>query len=370
MAYNKETGMYEGWIYLITNILNKKKYIGQTRKQKPIYRFNEHASLYNNSKCEIDEDMRKYGKTNFNFEILQYIECKTQSELISLLNELEIKHIEIHNTYKGYGYNKTLGGDSNKHLGVSVDKYDIDGNFINNYETISDAICTIDAESITSILQVCRGERNTCGDYVWRFKGEAFDKFSIEDKKLKKVDVYSTDGKFIETLGSLIDAAQKYKVVISTIQACCVGRIRIVKDNYVFRYHNEAFDKYEIFRTDKKPVDVYNYQKDLINKFDSIKEAADYYNTTPITISEACYGVTMTIHGNVFRFKDEPFNKYRVKFRGCCQYDLNGNFIAEYKNQSEASRITGLSLNSIQKCCSGKQKNVSSYIFRTVGEQP
>lgn len=30
MAYNKETGMYEGYIYKIINNINNKAYIGQT----------------------------------------------------------------------------------------------------------------------------------------------------------------------------------------------------------------------------------------------------------------------------------------------------------------------------------------------------
>lgn len=30
MSYNKETGMYEGYIYLATNVINNKKYVGQT----------------------------------------------------------------------------------------------------------------------------------------------------------------------------------------------------------------------------------------------------------------------------------------------------------------------------------------------------
>ena len=43
MAYNKETGMWEGYIYVITNSVNRKQYVGQTITTVE-HRFKQHIS--------------------------------------------------------------------------------------------------------------------------------------------------------------------------------------------------------------------------------------------------------------------------------------------------------------------------------------
>jgi len=60
-----------GYIYLITNILNNKVYIGSTTKL-PSRRWSEHkcAAFSNNSQYSIHQALRKHGKENFKFEIL------------------------------------------------------------------------------------------------------------------------------------------------------------------------------------------------------------------------------------------------------------------------------------------------------------
>ena len=51
MAYNKTTGEYEGFIYLITNNVNGKQYVGQTIQtiQK---RWNSHVGKYGKRQME------------------------------------------------------------------------------------------------------------------------------------------------------------------------------------------------------------------------------------------------------------------------------------------------------------------------------
>lgn len=61
-----------GYIYLTTNLINNKKYIG--RHKSPI----KDNSYYGSGKI-IKEALKKYGKENFSVEILE--ECNTKEEL-------------------------------------------------------------------------------------------------------------------------------------------------------------------------------------------------------------------------------------------------------------------------------------------------
>jgi len=96
----------QGYIYLIENKINGKKYVGCT-----IYtiehRFQEHIKAINKfPNRPLYRAMKKYGIDNFSISILE--ECDE-----SLLTEREVHWIEELNTYKN-GYNATLGGEGRR----------------------------------------------------------------------------------------------------------------------------------------------------------------------------------------------------------------------------------------------------------------
>jgi hypothetical protein len=97
-----------GYIYLITNHINGKKYVGQT--VNPIYhRWSKHieeAYGGNKSNSLLHRAIIKYGASNFGINILE--ECADTE-----LNEKEKNYIKQYNTYYTYnkGYNMTWGGE-------------------------------------------------------------------------------------------------------------------------------------------------------------------------------------------------------------------------------------------------------------------
>ena len=92
MSYNKETGMYEGWIYCITNKVNGKQYIGQTI-QTIAQRFKAHKFRAKSPKQYIHNAMHTYGIENFSPKEIEKVSSPTKDELYKRLDELEIFYI-------------------------------------------------------------------------------------------------------------------------------------------------------------------------------------------------------------------------------------------------------------------------------------
>ena len=87
-------------IYLITNKVNGKKYVGQSIDIEE--RWKRHIIASKKSELVIYRAMRKYGIDNFDFSILE--ECS-----VDKLDEREIYWISELDTYNN-GYNMTIGG--------------------------------------------------------------------------------------------------------------------------------------------------------------------------------------------------------------------------------------------------------------------
>lgn len=205
-------------VYVITNEINGKQYVGVTRFSIN-ERFKEHRRDRGKKKLydrPLYKDMRKYGVENFSVSLLE--ECDDDIRF-----DREVYWVEKLNTYKN-GYNLTFGGTgkhycdyeeiSNKYLEIksleetaklfevdthtvrlacnlnnveivrfdpskSVDMLSIDGEFIKTFHSFKDAAEFLLISGFTSnksiggirahIIDVCKGKRNAAYGYRWRY---------------------------------------------------------------------------------------------------------------------------------------------------------------------------------------------------------
>ena len=98
-----DTKCRNGCIYLITNLINDKVYVGKTVQYKR--RMKEHKNSGKNPKYYFPYAIRKYGWENFTKEIL--IDEVPEEHL----DNLEINYIAFYNSFGHGGYNLTQGGE-------------------------------------------------------------------------------------------------------------------------------------------------------------------------------------------------------------------------------------------------------------------
>lgn len=210
-------------IYKVTNQINNKSYIGKSKDIHTRWRahhtepFNSNSDMYESL---IYRAIRKYGIDNFTFEILEY--CTEEK-----LNEREKFWIEYYHTWIKdelcQGYNMTPGGETTHfekiydrklilqlwnegkshqeileqvrctkgsltyildELGVSTNErrrrgasykskkviqYNLNGNFIKEYNSISDASRATGIPT-GNISKNCKGGLKTAGKYIWKYK--------------------------------------------------------------------------------------------------------------------------------------------------------------------------------------------------------
>ena len=94
-------------IYLITNNINGKRYVGKTQRGY-LLRFQEHCNAKKNGfNTYIGNAIDKYGKENFSIELLRTVDDDSWEYW-------EKQYIQEYKTlYSQGGYNLTPGGDAN-----------------------------------------------------------------------------------------------------------------------------------------------------------------------------------------------------------------------------------------------------------------
>ena len=278
-----------GYIYLITNHINGKRYVGQT--VNPIHhRWSKHieeAYGGNKSNSLLHRAIIKYGASNFGINILE--ECADTE-----LNEKEKNYIKKYDTYYTHnkGYNMTWGGegvtkysddeilylwnqgyrnceiarllgakdttislriqsligsnaakarrvDSRK---ISIIQYDLQGNYIKEWESASIAEKELNL-SQGSISRCCNKQRTNSGNFLWK---KSSDDTPVEElmlnyaKSMKccAVDLIDDYGNIIKTYDSGKAAELELGIARGRVSEICNGKYgRKTANGYKFQWN-------------------------------------------------------------------------------------------------------------------------------------
>ena len=278
-----------GYIYLIINHINGKRYVGQT--VNPIhYRWSKHieeAYGGNKSNSLLHRAIIKYGASNFGINILE--ECADTE-----LNEKEKNYIKKYDTYYTHnkGYNMTWGGEGvtkysddeilylwnqgyrnceiSKLLNASentislriralfgkdaaqsrradsakiaVLQYDLYGNFIQEWDSGSEAEKSLGL-SAGSVSRCCNKQRTNSGDFLWK-KND--DNTPVEElmlayarsQKCCKVDLIDDNGSVIKTYESGKMAEQELNIARGKVSEICNNKYgRKSANGYKFQWN-------------------------------------------------------------------------------------------------------------------------------------
>lgn len=332
--------------------------------------------------------MRCYGRDNFHIEEITKITCESKEELINKLNSLEEQYIlEYHSCIYDplcNGYNTEAGG-KNKHVsGKSVVKYDLDLNYIEEYDSIMETSRHNNIDDAT-IWAVCNHHYYTAAGFVWAFKGEdpispnyeegiksrikgsqlywkkwleshpkeeriksppVSKAMPPEEKKNRKLErlnwngrkicIYNAFGELLETYKDWIDAC-KYIPISSQVLRKNLNGENLKYKRYVIRYEGDPFEKYPISNS-LQAVKLYDLQGNYITRFSSHKEAEDFLGcpsgeiTKVIKRGGSCKGYLVTPYNKPLTRKLERIDKtYQM-------IDDNGNIIKEFSSGQSVAR--------------------------------
>lgn len=353
-------GLY-GFIYVTTNLVNGKMYVGQRKRTR---NWRTYLGSGNALRLAID----KYGRENFTRNIIDIAFSKTE------LDRLELYYTKLfHAVNHRHWYNICEGGRTGaaEHQKKPVVLYDAYGNYIQKYNSLTQA-SKLANESRDVVRNSCNGKIiMTKNKNIWRWEGDSFDKYQTtynKNLKSKVIKCYTFDGKFVCKYDSIHDASNQTNISRSSIKKCCEG-LQSTAGGYVWRYEEDDFDKYVVKTKNeniKEKLDKYTYKVkcytrngELINIYNSLHEAERETGILRVNISRCCKGEVYTAGNYVWRHIEDNFDTYPYKehitHKVYC-YSLDLKLIGVYQSESDAERKTGYSRSSISRCCKKKQK--------------
>ena len=300
-----------GFIYITTNHINGKQYIGQKKYDK-----SNKWKKYLGSGIALKRAIEKYGESNFSKEIIE--ECETKE----VLDDREKYWINYYNAVDSDDfYNIASGGDGgNTIVGYSeeqMEQYKEYKRKLHKEVAPKGELCAASKLTEKQVLEIIeRLKKNDfnldiANDYkvspgtiddirnhkTWKSLTEniIFDDISSRKRPrgTKPVVQYSEDGKYIATYKSARDVQRELGISYKLVSAVCNGTKRIAH-GFIWRFEGDSFEKYNTENSHLVKVDQYDKNGIFIKTWNSTKEVE---NTLRIRLNSVLYGTCKSAGG-------------------------------------------------------------------------
>lgn len=240
-GYNSTPGGQ--FIYVYTN--GDKEKISKS-KSKPVIQYD----LYGNYVKIWDSSMQASKELNINAQCIRNCCNEIQAHAniyqwrwyiedfslkIDSLPEDKIDSIlkskDSHNSTNGRTFKKVI-------------QYDLNGDFIRIFNSLTEAAKSVGISSTTCISQCCKNLGASYG-YIWRFYSNNFDKhiepnlsqhsLIVANKKNFKIYQYDLNNNLINTWNTYKEITDSLGICRTGIYQCCTGKLKTYK-NYIWSY--------------------------------------------------------------------------------------------------------------------------------------
>lgn len=259
-----------GIIYKITNIKNKKVYIGQTIDFKSRIRNHKYRGIKNKKTQYISNVINKYGWDSFEVEILEI--CDEQN-----LTKREIYWVEYYNSLdKQFGYNIKIPGPHGPHSKETKEKIS------KNNKGKHGKVTLMHKKELKSIRR---------RSYLKIRNKKILNENMLEVTRDREYELLNGEPLTQEEIKQYLSKKFKNRKVS-----------KITRERLSKAAKKQNRDKFKVI------ILEFNLDGKFIKEWESIKEASIKLKLQSSKICEVCRGNRKSTGGKVFRYKD-PQNK-------------------------------------------------------------
>lgn len=353
-------------VYQTVNLVNNKIYVGYHKTENPevfdgylgngVYITS--PSSYMNPTTPFKYAVKKYGPKNFKRTTLAVFDTLDEAR------ELEEQIVNYEFLKRKDTYNAALGGQGGNQAFVEVCQFDLSGNFIKKWNSITEASEFIGVYD-TAICRAVR-EKGSCRNFLWSTE----DHINIEEFTIRQSTIcYKYDaetGKCVDMFNSLPEAAKSVGALLCNIERAVNGGYKVNGYYFSTKLLEEYNGKPKI-SLKNKILYVYNLDGEYITELRNSKEICEFFDiksTQPITTAMRMEKPYKQWQFSLTKEESLPkiISKKNLKKR-VGRYTLGGDLIEEFDSVEQAKKIWG---SGVSRCVQGKQQQCKGYLFKQI----